>query len=491
MKQIITLLLLSAFQLPLIGQEYFIKTYDYGVTEHTYQIHYYQDRIFLNTATLCGAECAYLAEIDRQGHILWRTEVSDIDIAQGTMVIVSDTITVTGNNDPYNSAFQMAHFTLDGEKRGETIEINHSTEQFRRMFQLTTQYWNGKYAVCGRGIQNDTMRGLVFVVTNTGDLDTLIQVAKAHESRLWDSFIDNQGRLTTFHWIEGEDWNVNYRKIYKFDANFDTVWTYRTEDNSANQTVPRGCELQDGRIILAFTNPVGGETLHSIRAINIDGTIDWQYDYDWNGTRDREIYRLKTLNNGDILGSGTYSERTHDPRIEIAPWLFRMSPEGELLWERVYFEYDSTIESSRIGTILDFVELDNGDIIAVGDMRYDDYDMLIMRVDSNGCLDPDQCGEVNGVDITTSVQELPGVLSQFNVYPNPTSGLLHIDMNTSGMSPLHYTIMDVPGTKLQEGRLDSSTSSINVASLPNGMYFLFISEGGKSYGVQKFVKVNE
>ena len=168
-----------------------------------------------------------------------------------------------------------------------------------------------------------------------------------------------------------------------------------------------------------------------------------------------------------------------------------MSPEGELLWERVYFEYDSTLESSRIGTVLDFVELDNGDIMAVGRIRNITNDMLIIHVDSNGCLDPNDCEEVIGVDITTRVQELTEDLRRFNVYPNPTSGLLHIDMNASGIPPLRYTIMDVPGTNLLEGWLDLSSSNINVAILPNGVYFLYLYEDGKLYGVQKFIKVHE
>jgi hypothetical protein len=372
--------------LPMMTQAGYIKSYDFGTAEYVYQILPYNNRLFINTATWCGIECSFLTEIDPLGNILWRKEVPDIDIAQGTMVIVNDTITITGNNDPLNTAFTMAHFTLEGQKLGETIEIVQPIEIYQRMFQLTTQYFNDQFVVCGTGKIGTYRESLIYVVDRYGVIDTLITLMLAtKQSVVWDSYIDNQGRLTTFHRIEEDDSDINYRKIYKFDVNFDTVWTYRTEDDWRNLSYPRGCELQDGRTILVVGQPIDGYNLHSVRAINPDGTVDWQYDYDWNdGSRIRSIRRIKTLKNGDIMGSGNYSELAEDPRIEIAPWLFRMSPEGELLWERAYNEYDFAIQSNRIGTILDFVEVDNGDIIAVGDMRYDDYDMLIMRVDSNG-----------------------------------------------------------------------------------------------------------
>ncbi|HLF62599.1 MAG TPA: T9SS type A sorting domain-containing protein [Saprospiraceae bacterium] len=491
MKHII-LFVATWLPLAIMTQESYIKSYDFGTAEYVYQIALYKNRLFINTATWCGVECSFLAEIDPLGNILWRAEVPDIDIAQGTMVIVNDTITVTGNNDPLNNAFRMAHFTLNGVKLGTTVEIEHPTRKYTRMFQLTTKYLNNRFMVCGTGKIGTDRESLVYVVSRDGVIDTLISLMLASkQSVVWDSYIDNQGRLTTFHWIEEDDSDINYRKIYKFNATFDTVWTYRTEDNWHNYAFPRGCELQDGRTILVIGHPIDGYNLHSVRAINPDGTTDWQYDYEWYGSRIRDIYRIKTLKNGDIMGSGSYSELAEDPRIEIAPWLFRMSPEGELLWERAYYEYDSAIESSRIGTILDFAELDNGDIIAVGNVWYDDDDMLIMRVDSNGCLDPGDCHEVITVDITTGTQDLSEVTDRMRVFPNPSSEFLYFGIDASGLLPVDYTIVDIHGSKLQDGRLDSAISNVNVANLPNGMYFLYVYEGGKLYGVQKFVKVNE
>ncbi|MGK0314151.1 MAG: hypothetical protein ACI86M_000361 [Saprospiraceae bacterium] len=64
-----------------------------------------------------------MAEMSESGDTLWITKIPDIDVARGSMVIYGDTITITGNNVPLNTKFRMAHFDLNGEKLGQTIEI--------------------------------------------------------------------------------------------------------------------------------------------------------------------------------------------------------------------------------------------------------------------------------------------------------------------------------------------------------------------------------
>jgi hypothetical protein len=489
MKYIV--LLVSSLTIGIIGtsQSTFIRTYDFGTVEDSYQMQYYKGRVFVNTATWCGVECSFISEIDGQGNILWRTVVPDIDIAQGTMLIINDTIVVTGNNDPYNTAFRLARYTMDGEKIGETIEIEHPTEKFTRMFQLTTQYFANKYVICGAGKQGDIHKSLLYVVNHVGILDTLLAIEPAsHESDIWDSYIDSQGRLTTYHWIEEDDGDINFRKIIKFNENFATVWSYETEDDWLNNAVPRGCELHDERTIIAIGHPIDGYNLHSIRAINPDGTMDWQYDYQWYGSRTRGISGLKTLRNGDIMGCGRYSELAQTPKINDSPRLFRMSPEGELLWERTYFDIDTNDKESRRGVLLDFVELDNGDIMAVGNFRYEDNDMLIMRVDSNGCLDPENCHEVNIVDIITATQSVPYESRNLTIYPNPVPDILHIEFESS-VYQLDIELLDTNGRIVTIGILTEGHGEINTSELPAGIYWVNLKQDEIVIAIGKCVKI--
>ncbi len=72
-KYLFILFLLSVGIKNTKAQYLFLKTYDFGTVEDSYQIVQYDGRLFVNTATFCGVECSYLTEIDFNGNILWRT----------------------------------------------------------------------------------------------------------------------------------------------------------------------------------------------------------------------------------------------------------------------------------------------------------------------------------------------------------------------------------------------------------------------------------
>lgn len=385
----------------------------------------------------------------------------------------------------------MAHFTLDGQKFGETIKIEHPTKKFTRMFQLTTQSFNNKYMICGSGNQNDSMQALIYIVKSNGDLDTLLQIDIAALSILWDSFIDEQGRLTTYHWIEDDDQDFNYRKIYKIDTNYDTVWSYRSEDVGTGSTLPRGCALKDGRTLITIDHPSGAR--YSIRAVNADGSISWQHNFDpQSGKAGRSIARLKTMKNGDILGCGNYRDGNYDPVIKDSPWLIRMTPNGVLLWERTYFDIDTLDGESRRGYLFDFIELDDGDIMAVGyfDINHQS-DMLIMRVDSNGCLDPEDCHQVNIVepeDFMTAVNNPVGLDQSLLMSPNPVSDVLNLELDTDQYL-LDLEVMDITGQVIFTGQLIHGSSQIHTHAIPDGPYIVYIKENARTIAMGKFVKV--
>lgn len=65
------------------------------------------------------------------------------------------------------------------------------------------------------------------------------------------------------------------------------------------------------------------------------------------------------------------------------------------------------------------------------------------------------------------------------VYPNPTTGILHIETQTSSL-PMEYRITNMLGQVLMSGQ---TTSEISVSTLPDGLYFININGLTK-----KFVK---
>lgn len=66
----------------------------------------------------------------------------------------------------------------------------------------------------------------------------------------------------------------------------------------------------------------------------------------------------------------------------------------------------------------------------------------------------------------------------FEMYPNPTSGLLHLSLTNAEVS-----ILDISGNRVKTVR-SSDTGTINVQELAPGMYFIAV----EGYSVQRFVK---
>lgn len=128
---ILTFLWLEAVGI-IFAQETFVKVYDFPIVPVIgYNVKEYDGRIYTIASLFSDlggyfVECGFLAELNATGDTLWTTLIPDIDVASGSLVIVNDTITITGNNDPFNTAFRMVHFTLEGEKNPAKGEINLS-----------------------------------------------------------------------------------------------------------------------------------------------------------------------------------------------------------------------------------------------------------------------------------------------------------------------------------------------------------------------------
>jgi len=62
------------------------------------------------------------------------------------------------------------------------------------------------------------------------------------------------------------------------------------------------------------------------------------------------------------------------------------------------------------------------------------------------------------------------VLSGIRIYPNPAKEVLHIDL-ASDISA-RIKILNIHGQVMLEKQLDSKNVSINISSLPAGLYFV-------------------
>ena len=97
-------------------------------------------------------------------------------------------------------------------------------------------------------------------------------------------------------------------------------------------------------------------------------------------------------------------------------------------------------------------------------------------------LDITPCG-----DNITSVQQQNRNADEINLFPNPTSSQIAIHSSSENIQP--YFIFDVTGKILQSGMTTGNKTVLNIAELPEGMYFLRVGENEKME-TEKFVKTS-
>jgi hypothetical protein len=71
------------------------------------------------------------------------------------------------------------------------------------------------------------------------------------------------------------------------------------------------------------------------------------------------------------------------------------------------------------------------------------------------------------------------------VYPNPFSEQIHISQYSE--TPTSYSIYDIAGKEIKQGKCDDVISVVNTSDLKTGIYFIRLISGKNSYS-EKIVK---
>lgn len=270
--------------------------------------------------------------------------------------------------------------------------------------------------------------------------------------------------------------------IIEYDSDLNVLWHYTTE-NKSTQQLPHLCELENASIVLALSDPSYNK-IAMLRCINPDKSIAWQFQFqDNNGKILRQVNKLKRLKNGDFVGIGSYGNLNlnEDVRIVQVPYIFRFSSKGQLLWEKAFYRERPVLDYCN-GSFKDLVEMENGDLMAVG--RLDNYlvydsivmqgrtdpDIFIVRLDSNGCLD-DKCNMLTKVfaDTTSKVENVLKLEEDAMLYPNPTIDYLEL-LNYEAVSKISF--YSLQGSLQNE--IYAPTSVISTDELPKGLYLVHL-----------------
>ena len=175
--------------------------------------------------------------------------------------------------------------------------------------------------------------------------------------------------------------------------------------------------------------------------------------------------------------------------------LLRSADNGDSLWMRTYFYYDSVM-TDGMGTFFDAVPTPDGGAIACGNAYhanagadpYPSRDIWVVKVDSLGCIVP-------GCDIALGITaQITNMGYALDVYPNPAKDQLHVGIKlpagfkTEG--PITLSVVSMDGKVLRQVTVPTSAPNevvLDVTGLAAGTCTLHLSDAHTWIAGKKFV----
>jgi hypothetical protein len=424
---------------------------------------------------------------DGEGNILWERKMGWLDIAQNTFVISGDTLVIAGNHNPAQEEFYLHYRSLSGDSIA-THTIFDTNQLMTSMFALGLSEFDNKYILTGTG--RDTSRAsLIYSIHKDGTLDTLLAIDRTDaNTSAFGMSVDSDGHLNIA--IEKNTLSVSdYRDYRKYDKNWNIVWNFTTDPISGSYLESKTmAEVEEDAMVYTNLDFWGDNYIYKVDS---SGQELWSYQFGAGENKiGASIMRLKTTREGDIIGGGWWFDSTDEYFpffIDRVPFIFKMSTDGELIWQKAIVEKDTLLfERAIAGIVNDLIELDDGDILAVGRWGLPDRKKMVIRLDSDGCI-KEQCGDHFDVTPTEDIS------LQFNVilYPNP---VIDNQINVRGLignTIYSFTLLDIHGRVILEQGLRTITdlTSIQIPSIvKKGVYLLKIQDRDGRSETMKFVK---
>lgn len=233
----------------------------------------------------------------------------------------------------------------------------------------------------------------------------------------------------------------------------------------------------------------GNGTVQLVRTTELGKPL-WTYNWPSFFVGEKAIYLvgdLKVTSNGDIIGCGS----VQPPGFNDG-YIFRISGDGKMLWERRINIKDNLDDRYDIFAFTCLAEDSAGNIVVAGEYRnsfYKDQNGILVKMDANGCIEGYNCTDRIVLDkFTVALVELTKSEATFDLYPNPVSHVLQIDCLDSSLE-YGVEVLDLLGRVLLSKTNQSSAITLDCSELLSGMYIVNITNSKHQVlHTQKIVK---
>jgi hypothetical protein len=110
----------------------------------------------------------------------------------------------------------------------------------------------------------------------------------------------------------------------------------------------------------------------------------------------------------------------------------------------------------------------------------------VVGTDSNGCFD--STSVVQNVSLCTGIFNASNHSNFVDVYPNPSSGEIWVNLNNLNLKEMEFKIENLLGQSLVFGKVPNDFFVTNISGFTPGLYFLRIEQEGKLIASKRIVK---
>jgi hypothetical protein len=270
-------------------------------------------------------------------------------------------------------------------------------------------------------------------------------------------------------------WTISYGSgqkdwyLVKTDSLGNQEWQ-KTYGTGANESGWGIIALQDGNYLLGGggANP-GVNGWAELKKINQLGDIIWQKQFVYPGTLACSIYWPRELADGNIVAVGLSTSNEESD----AGWLLKTDIEGNEIWQQKYNISDGP------DLFYDALATADGGYLLTGfcvnEASNNTDDGWLLKVDSLGCPYP---------NCTVGIEEESKVVA-FNMWPNPASGLLNLEVFSGTETTI--TIKDLFGKEVYHSVFSEAKMAVDVTLFKKGLYMVEVSSANHAPIIKKVV----
>ncbi len=499
---IISLILL--FPSIILAQPYLFKEYNIGVPANNrgWALQSDEEGYTIATGSRCDGDhsCFGLIRLDLEGNEIWKRVIdvvpnnfrqgarnSILKDHEGNIVVAGDQYTGS------NFRIFMMKFSSDGDSLWTQFYESPSSRYARSLSLLE----NGDLLIHGDGDTTGMLHPNKTIIKTNSDGEVIW-----HKDYIDDFRASQQGNMEvlktgellmgykTWTWTSIDPWMT----LTKLSSDGNIIWTNRYYKDEWDLSLLRVRELTNGNYMFISSKDSTdfstgkGPVAIPVMVTDTAGNVLYE-NLIYNGNTATYIDDFKEDTDGNLIGIGAiYSEEVGD----WIPWLYKLSPEGELIWQRFisneghFFNQLFKFEALQLNPYGD-IAISMSTAGAEPNTPFN-KDVGFLILNSDGCLYP---------NCDTSVQYITTLVNEINVnndfalkaFPNPVNDILHL----SWTIPVKGNVQLINAVGILEKNIEvgieEQSLDVDLSTLANGIYYLQFREQGHLTYQEKIIVI--